>query len=508
MEQIPILLYWALALLAGLPLVSFQISLAAYFLLVHLKLTGVGYESAVALNLENAIAIVIVPTILLLRTRFAGFRLLKGNWAFRLWILFVLYCAAASFWSPFRLSAFKQLGYFYSFSVMVAVLAYAFHKEKEKTYRTILWCLFPTLLLALMQTFLFGNLSGGEADRLTTFANPQAFGGYLAFTLAIILSFADQRLYRKSLLALLVAVILVFLYLNGSRSGMGGALLLLAAYGFMWGRSSQAYARLGMGLAYFNIAILLGWTLVSGVAGEFLPRNFVIQSNRALQGAGVISGRVSFSDIGTFRFRLRMAETILDRYSRKPLMNRVFGSGTSSAGELIALGFIQYRDYDRYSVDANRTAHNEFLRSLYEWGIIGSMVFLAFVVSLIAGVVKIVRERRSLETWMPAGAVFVVVFLFFPVENILAASGSPMGMGISAVLGLLVARSVKSSPRVQVSNPKAAFGVRRMGASPALRKAPSWQPRVAAGRRTFAGRTAGNAGRTSGFDDHAEGEKL
>jgi len=77
MEQVPTILYWALALLVVLPFVSFQLSLAAYFLLVHLKLTGIGYESAVALNLENAIAIVILPTILLLRTRFAGFRLMK-----------------------------------------------------------------------------------------------------------------------------------------------------------------------------------------------------------------------------------------------------------------------------------------------------------------------------------------------------------------------------------------------------------------------------------------------
>ena len=111
MEQVPTILYWALALLVVLPFVSFQLSLAAYFLLVHLKLTGIGYESARSTQSGECDCdrdLTYDPTV---ADPFCRVSIDEQTWVFRLWILFVLYCAAASFWSPFRLSAFKQVGY-------------------------------------------------------------------------------------------------------------------------------------------------------------------------------------------------------------------------------------------------------------------------------------------------------------------------------------------------------------------------------------------------------------
>ena len=444
-------LFWVLLIVAAFPLVPFWWSLFACFLTYHLNSTPFDYQSAVSIDFGNMLSRVVLPSILLLRTRFAGLKLLGQNGAFRLWILFVAYCIAAVYWSPFPLPAIKQVGYLYVHSVTLAVLVYAFQRDKEKTYRTLLWLLCSALVIAFVQTVLAGNPRGFVGNRFTSFTSPQMFGVYLTFNLALILSFSRQNAWCKKRVAFWVPVLMVALYFNGSRAAVAGALVLLAWYGLVWSRRGNSYPRLGLVLACFSIGVLAVWALL---AGGVLGRSGVYagsEPNRMAEAANVVLGRNAFADVGTFRFRLEMAHVIIDQFQRKPIKELILGSGTSSVGEMVTLKYIWYRGYDEFTVDANRMAHNEFLRVIYEWGLVGGLLFSLFLIYLLVGAVRITQKERSFEGWMPTASVFVIVFVFFSTENILSASGTPMGMAITAILGFLATLNLKGRPPLESS---------------------------------------------------------
>ena len=117
------------------------------------------------------------------------------------------------------------------------------------------------------------------------------------------------------------------------------------------------------------------------------------------------------------------------------------GSGTSATGEIVSEGIYSYRSYDERTVDPNRLAHNEFLRSLYEWGVIGALILSSLVVSTFIKGLRVVRSSRSPRAHaMMAVVLLVTVYLFF--ENVFAAPGSPLGANLAFALALLSASGI------------------------------------------------------------------
>ena len=89
-------------------------------------------------------------------------------------------------------------------------------------------------------------------------------------------------------------------------------------------------------------------------------------------------------------------------------------------------------------VDGNRAFHNEFLRAFYEWGVVGLTLFLAlwfFVVrdTWILGVRQKSLAGIACLAFLPA------IFFGLMIENMLANSGAPGGMGFVLVLSLSAA---------------------------------------------------------------------
>ena len=117
------------------------------------------------------------------------------------------------------------------------------------------------------------------------------------------------------------------------------------------------------------------------------------------------------------------------------LRELLFGRGTSSAAD-VALR-IDPR-YTRVAIDANRVMHNEFLRGLYEWGIVG-LALLAYIILRLL----IVAIRLSFKGNYSLLSVFPLLMLGLTIENVLASTGTGWGAGAALILGMVYAKWLK-----------------------------------------------------------------
>jgi O-antigen ligase len=132
-------------------------------------------------------------------------------------------------------------------------------------------------------------------------------------------------------------------------------------------------------------------------------------------------------DVGTFAWRLGIYEDVLEHLGKRTGPELFFGSGTSSGAALMLNHDPDH--YDREGIDANRVLHSEFLRALYEWGIPGIGLLLAFVIATTAGFVKKIAAEGGGPALAFAGALPSIV-LGLAIENMLASAASAGGVGI------------------------------------------------------------------------------
>ncbi|HVX29565.1 MAG TPA: hypothetical protein VHA53_03715, partial [Nitrolancea sp.] len=147
-------------------------------------------------------------------------------------------------------------------------------------------------------------------------------------------------------------------------------------------------------------------------------------------------GRFNPDAIGTFEWRLEAYRTAFDRIESRGVLANVFGSGTSSGADVI-LAF-NPTAFPANTIDPNRSMHNEFLRAFYEWGVIGSALFLAFLVALLVGVFRQTRRFGWSTTWAFWG-LLPTLLLGLLLENVLAGSGTPVGTGFALVFAYVAA---------------------------------------------------------------------
>jgi O-antigen ligase len=110
------------------------------------------------------------------------------------------------------------------------------------------------------------------------------------------------------------------------------------------------------------------------------------------------------------------------------------GSGTSSGADLVLEGGF----FGEANVDPNRAIHDEFLRAAYEWGFLGLFAMLLFFGAVVKFGISIIREGTSPEGWAFL-AISVPLLISLSVENVLADSGSPGGVGYNLILTSMVA---------------------------------------------------------------------
>jgi O-antigen ligase len=160
----------------------------------------------------------------------------------------------------------------------------------------------------------------------------------------------------------------------------------------------------------------------------------------------VSHGRLNPDAIGTFEWRLGAYHTALDQIRTRPLIEDVFGSGTSSAAQAVVT--FNPTAFPADTIDANRAIHNEFLRTFYEWGAIGSLLFLAFWIVLIAGFARTIRSLgiRATQTFW---GLLPTLMLGLLLENVLAGSGTPVGTGFALVIAFTAAATASANQRTE-----------------------------------------------------------
>jgi O-antigen ligase len=137
----------------------------------------------------------------------------------------------------------------------------------------------------------------------------------------------------------------------------------------------------------------------------------------------------TFEDIGTFAWRLSIYQTTLEGLSGRSWSELLIGSGTSSGADVaLQTGFFQEEN-----VNPNRCIHDEFLRCLWEWGLLGLSSFVLFLVATFRLCFKLIRETGCPQAWAWL-AILGPLLIGLLVENVLADGSSPGGVAYCLVL--------------------------------------------------------------------------
>ncbi len=407
-------LFWVFA--AGVLLLPMRWSLFCFILAAHMDITSLTFNSATAVGFENTIRIVGLPALLLLRTGFAPLKDMTWTLPQKIWLGLIVYAAIAGLWGGFPLAAIKMVAYLVAYFVLYLVFCSAWCERwlDIGLVRLVAW---SVIALAVLQTFILGDEWGGLEERFTSFSAPQYFAAFLVAVLAVLMFSGARGWFHYATCGGLMAAIV----LSGSRyvfvsmvalAVIGCFQLASGRHGSLRWRPNLRKMLLTLGIAAAGIGILVA----------YLPYNRIDE----LVGA-VSEDDATVEDVGTFAWRLGIYEDVLEHLEKRTGPELFLGSGTSSGAALMLNHDPDH--YDREGIDANRVLHSEFLRALYEWGVPGLGLLLAFVVATTAGFVQKIAAEGGGPALAFAGALPSIV-LGLAIENMLASAASAGGVGI------------------------------------------------------------------------------
>ncbi len=402
-------------LLGGLSLLTPpRWALFSYLLLTQVDLSGSDFASASTMGWENAFRLVVIPTILLLRFRSKAQlpSMPAGIW--RWWLLFVADVAIASYWSPFPLSALKMIGYLYCFSVLFILFRQAW-VQRWFSVRFLIANLGLALCIAGLQTYALGDPASSEG-RLSSFDDPQNFAAYLISIAAIVWFESEGGALRWFALIAAAGGIL----LTGSRYaliGLGGLLVLSFLRQWFEQGAAERLRALFKRVLFAATAILVLATLLIHYAPENRINDLVSYA---------VTSSSSYEDVGTFGWRVLLYEEAIGQLLQRSVPGLLFGSGTSSSGNIKI--DVYSASFTPDDVDANRSMHNEFLRAIYEWGVVGLVLLIGVLVSTFRICWRRASQMKESQA-LAYVALFPTLVLGLGVENILANAGHPAGTG-------------------------------------------------------------------------------
>jgi hypothetical protein len=430
---IPTILFWILASLTVVLPVRWSIMF--YLLLVQIDMSGLGNFSTDSLGMENAIKVVIIPTLLLFKLRKEIHFDKTARKYFLYWFLFSAYACVAILWSPFATSALKMVGYLYAYTILFVVFVTAWQQDWLNRYK-LMFVVWISLAGAIIQTYFLGNEFGSDDFqwRFTTFDGAQSFAPFL-LSFMVLLLFCERASIFTFLTALGAAIGVL---MTGSRSVFLGMIWALMIYGVYSAVRSSKTVRIGM---IFRRMLIIGAVLgvFLLVVVDLLPDN---RLNEMM--AAAVEKNATIDDVGTFGWRFSLYQKTLDELVHRGLPRLLVGSGTSSGANLVLNEGIFQVD----NVDPNRAIHDEFLRAIYEWGFLGLAAFLIFWVRILKLDFRLVSENASPQAWAFL-AISVPLLISLTVENVLAESGSSEGVGYNLVLTSMMALVVCHSEEEQ-----------------------------------------------------------
>jgi putative inorganic carbon (HCO3(-)) transporter len=357
------------------------------------------------------------------------------GWVERLLALYIVLYAVQATYSPDFVKALQNTVFFY----VPFALLYRLLRELPWTARLVRICLLVTAALAVVfsfvgfyeyatKTILLNPKLVIQNDLHTYFTvnsfffDPDIFGRYLALVMILLaVDLIYERPRREQLAVTVVLVILwACLVLTLSRSSMGALLVGMAVLAALRWKPSRA------------LVVAVAVVAVGGLVVAATPRTFGL--NQGINGAS--SGRGGLVSGG------------LSLFADRPVWG--FGSGSFST---------EYVRHHRHTASALSDSHTIPITIAAEQGLIGEVVYLAFVAAAIAA---LVRSARGDPVRSAVAAAFVALmfdtllyadFLEDPTTWVLLAVGLALARGRAGVPAVTAAHdeaavSARSGPAV------------------------------------------------------------
>src|SRR5215469_3811098 len=435
---IELVLFYALAL--GIVCLPLRWSLLCLLLAGNVAVNSPSFVSTSSVSWQNAIETVVLPIVLMLRL--TRFRFPRIEWRFpsKVWVALIVYAAISILWSPFKLSGVKMVAYLVAWFVLYIVFHIAW-RQRLLDQAQVIAALWGSISLACVQTYALGNPLFGVGDRVGEFVSaqfapfrgPQYFGPFLACVLSLLLFSRERRRLRNlSILACLVALLL-----TASRYSLIEASFVLLAGCALWTGVLCAGGRVRFGRALTILGVV---TLVFFGFRAVIARTMTdSRINQLLE----LGSQPDVAEQGDFGWRLLVYGRTLTTLSERPLLQKIFGSGTSSGGEVAT----EITDDSLDSVDPNRTIHDEFLRAEFEWGLVG----LSLGIGMLIYSLRKLWARSFRLNFLSAYAALAImpgIFLALLVENPLAGPSGAEGLGYLLVLTYGFCLSPRTAPNI------------------------------------------------------------
>jgi hypothetical protein len=390
----------------------FRWSLAAYLVLSTIDLGSMNSN----IGLLNTAKAILLPAFLLWRFRnYAGHgRAIIAPFA---WGLLTAYAAIAACWSFYPMFAVKLAGHMIG-SFIICMMLLRATKGGYLTPAVVLPATIGALILAVLRS-VFAPSFQGEPERFKSFSSAQSFAAFLVALYCVALCAKPLRLAVRLPLCIALAAAVV---LDGSRLWMVGLVLstlvaLLVSNAAAWMKVCIA----GTSVIVLALAIAEGDLLLGLIARE-APSNRIA----AAIIAGYRGDPKSYG-LGTYRFRRELDIRALDAISNSNPVELTFGHGTSNSA-VLAGGLAK-------TPDPNRIMHDEWLRVLYEWGLIGTILWLMFFGSIT--VYAIHGVTRANGWYSKPLLIYLPAFAFgLAGENIIAGAGNDVSVGFLLVIAL------------------------------------------------------------------------
>lgn len=368
----------------------------------------------------NVLKGLVLPVILLWRTRgYSGHRNVVAGWIG--WMLLMAYIAIASFWSLFPESAAKLVFQMLGTTITVLVLVRA-TKGGYLTAKTAVYAAIGALALGVSATFIAPGW-GDESSRFSSFMSAQGYASFLVGLYCVLLCGREIAVWVRIVVCSALTIALLF---DGSRTWFMGLILatglsVMLSRGQVWFKICASALCVGLLAAVIGGADSLLRLLSQSAAGNRI----------ASAVTAAYEGNTGSAGLGTFNFRREINDAAIDQIKRSSASQLLFGRGTCNGAIITGTRFHAYSQM----LDPNRMFHNEWLRVVYEWGLIGAACWLLFIGSLIRYAIQGWKRDRSgnakpLLIYLPS---FLIAL---STENMLAGSVNAVSMAFLFTIAL------------------------------------------------------------------------
>jgi hypothetical protein len=386
-----------------------------------LCLSVIDFEGGLnGIDLFNVLKGVALPAFLLWRLRkYSGHNSLPI--APVAWLLLICYVGVASSWSLFPESSHKLVVQMIG-SFMIACVYIRATKGNLLSPATAVAVVPVCLVLGMLRWAFYPDWGDGRA-RFTAFISAQEFAAFLAGLYCIVLC---GKGLRPSVRVITCGTIAVMLVMDGSRIWfvgvvVGTLLSLLLSRGQAW-----------LKICALALLVCLLMTVVASSDYFFKYMAARAQTNRiASTFTAIHQGNNRGVGLGTLNFREQINEVATQRIKNSTPEELIFGRGTCNGAMITASLSAAYAHFP----DPNRMFHDEWLRVIYEWGLIGSLFWLMLFGSLIQYAIKGVAidpggNAKPLLIYLPSFMIGLAG------ENFIAGAGHAANMGFIFAIAL------------------------------------------------------------------------